>query len=113
MNNYSLITPTGPTNNTPMNMQHHAPMPMQAPPGLHLLPQPSHLSKARSKLADMYDSDDGSDSDSDSDSDDSGWGDSGSKGDYMHYYGILTIILLIAILYFQFQIKKELTGMFE
>ena len=51
-----------------------------------------------------------SDSDSDSDSDEEG---SRMDGNWQHYYGIATLIMLAIIMYYVFKIRKELLGMYE
>jgi hypothetical protein len=86
-------------------------MPMQGMPmqggGMPMQGGPDQFDMLRKYLAESADD---SDSDSDSDSDDEG--DSGG-GNWQHYYGIATLIMLAIILYYVFKIRRELTGMYE
>ena len=81
-------------------------MPMQSAP---MQQGPDQFDMLRKYLAE---SDDDSDSDSDDDSDTES--DSGSNdNNWLHFYGIATLIMLAVILYYVFKIRKELVGMYE
>ncbi len=69
---------------------------------------PDQIAMLRTYLAESAD-----DSDNDSDSDSGSDPESSGDGNWQHYYGIATLIMLAIILYYVFKIRNDLTGMYE
>jgi len=105
----------------PQMHQHTAPPPPMQPHNIHAhahlhtrpqqSPAPQYRRNFHKRVPKRYDDSDSDDSDSDSDSDDD---ESDSKlSKFVHFYGIVAIIMLAVLIYYAHNIRKELLNMYE
>ena len=105
----------------PQMHQHTAPPPPMQPHNIHAhahlhtrpqqSPAPQYRQNFHKRVPKRYDDSDSDDSDSDSDSNDYEYESKTSK--FVHFYGIVAIIMLAVLIYYAHNIRKELLSMYE